>query len=218
MSVKFSELFYAANLLSLLRILLVPVIGYFLRQNTPQATGISLALLVVAGITDGLDGYVARKFHQVSQTGLILDPLADKLLAGGLVILLVLMREMPVWLAAVIVGRDLLIVGGGLLLLRGKKIVVPSNLTGKYAFAAIAVLLGSFIIRFDFGITLLTPIVVGLSGWSLVNYFRLFLRVKKGNPIIPFADRPIYRALRILVTTGISVLFLYHLFRFFSLS
>ncbi|NOY87998.1 MAG: hypothetical protein GXO93_01235 [FCB group bacterium] len=209
------ELLRLPNLLSLSRILLTPFIGYYLSLDSPQATIICIALLVVAGLTDGFDGYLARRLNQVSQLGIALDPIADKIFAGGLVILLVLYRNLPLWLALVIIGRDLLIIGAGFLLLKDKKMVVPSNLTGKYAFAAIAFLLGSYVIRFSFGIHLTTYLALMFIIASIFNYLMVFIKIRKTNQIPVFQDKPIYKKMRMGFNLSFLFVFFFQLWKFY---
>ena len=108
------------NLLSLSRVVLAPVIWYFLRLDTPGATATAAGLVILAGVTDGLDGYLARKMGGVTRLGIALDPIADKLFALLLVMGLILYRGFPIWLAAAVVARDAIILIGGLLLTRGR--------------------------------------------------------------------------------------------------
>lgn len=211
------ELLKIPNLLSLSRVALTPVVGYFLARGDSQSTVICIVLLAIAGITDGLDGLLARRMNLTSDLGRLLDPLADKLMAAALIVLLVFYRDFPVWLGAVIIGRDVVIVLAGSLLLGGKKIVLGSNITGKYTFTAIAVLLGSYVIRFPFGIAVTTWLTVGLVALSTVFYARVFLAVKKGEAPPAFHDRPLYAGLRIgglLLFIGV---FLYELFLWLNL-
>ena len=80
------QIFTIPNLLSAIRILLIPVILwlYLVRQAYPAA----VAVIILSGLTDVLDGYIARKFHMVSDFGKILDPVADKLTQGTLILCL----------------------------------------------------------------------------------------------------------------------------------
>ena len=206
------ELLLPPNLLSLSRIAMTPVIGYFLWKDDPTSTLICVLILILAGITDGLDGFLARRMNLITDLGKTLDPLADKLMAAALIILLVFFRDLPVWLAAVIVGRDVLIVLAGLLLLRGRRIVPGSNLTGKYTFTAIAILLGSYIIRFDFGIQLALPVTLALIALSTFFYARIFLRLRRGEAPPQFEDRPLYRSLRFAASLIFLAVFFYKLF------
>jgi CDP-diacylglycerol--glycerol-3-phosphate 3-phosphatidyltransferase len=209
-----SEILQPANLLSLSRVLLIPFIGHYLWRGDNQATIICTLLLIVAGITDILDGYIARRLNQVSRLGMVLDPLADKILAVALVVMLIFFRDFPVWLAVVIVGRDLLILTAGMVLLKSSNIVIPSNLTGKYTFAAIAFLLGSYIIRFDFGATLMTYVTVTLIIASTIIYARNFVLVRRGVFPVPFADRRLYRITRAVVSVAVLGGYFYKLYLF----
>jgi CDP-diacylglycerol--glycerol-3-phosphate 3-phosphatidyltransferase len=199
-----AELFLAPNLLSLCRILLIPIVAYFLSQPGGISEGVCVAVLALAGLTDFLDGFLARRRNLTSRLGLILDPLADKLLAVAVVLLLVPTRGMPAWLAAAIIGRDLLILAGAAVLLRARRITVPSQIAGKYAFFYIVMLAGSYIIRFNGGVRILTYPVIFLIVLSLVGYARLFLQVLRGGTFVPFHDTPRLRQIRI----GLTVLIL----------
>jgi len=97
------------NFLTLCRILLVPVILMALVRG---GYGTAMWLFLAAGVTDALDGFIARRFGLVTRLGSFLDPLADKLLVVTSVIVLAVLGKLPWWLAAVIVTRDLLILGG----------------------------------------------------------------------------------------------------------
>ncbi|MGH8015253.1 MAG: CDP-alcohol phosphatidyltransferase family protein [Candidatus Zixiibacteriota bacterium] len=206
------EIFRVSNLFSLFRVAIIPVLWHFLSQPDKNSPYIALAILILAGITDGLDGYFARKLNQISPMGMILDPLCDKILAGALVLMLILYRDFPIWLAALIIGRDLIILTAAALLLRRKKVVVPSNITGKYAFFFIVVLLACSVIRFDYGIWLTTCITTGLIILSIVMYVREFGRFKKGENPAPFLDRPIYRIIRLGLTVAVLLVLLLKLY------
>ncbi|MEM9743208.1 MAG: CDP-alcohol phosphatidyltransferase family protein [Pseudomonadota bacterium] len=97
------------NGISLLRIALVfPTIGSLLRDEYPAA----LLLVVVASISDALDGFLARRFQWTSRLGSFLDPIADKLLVAGLYLTLTFLEALPLWLLAVVLLRDVVIVAG----------------------------------------------------------------------------------------------------------
>lgn len=148
----------------------------------------------------------------VSRLGIALDPIADKIMAGVIVGALYLWRDLPLWLVGLIIGRDLLILLGGMILLKGRSISLPSNLTGKYAFSAIAVLIGSYLLRFDFGISLMTWITLTLILASLIGYSLVFVRIRRGEEILPFQDRTWLRLGRIILTVGISAVYLIKLY------
>lgn len=99
------------NLISLGRIALVWPVAQSLLHGRQ---GLALLLIIVAGISDGLDGFLAKRFDWRSRLGGILDPLADKLLLVTSFLILTYLGEVPVWLAAVVISRDVVIVAGGI--------------------------------------------------------------------------------------------------------
>lgn len=104
---------YIPNLLTLLRIAATPVLIMLLKYEMFSG---ALLLFVLAGVSDGLDGYVAKRFHYETRLGAVLDPVADKVLLVSCFIVLTVMHYLPFWLLVVVVFRDIVIVGGSLLL------------------------------------------------------------------------------------------------------
>jgi cardiolipin synthase len=88
--------------------LVAPILLLILRGSF----GWALALFWLAGFSDGLDGYLAKRFNWNSRLGALLDPIADKLLVAGLFITLAYTQDIPVWLAVVVIVRDVVIVAG----------------------------------------------------------------------------------------------------------
>ncbi len=98
------------NIITILRILLVlPVVLALLNEHY----GVALLLFAVAGASDGLDGYIAKRYDCASRLGSILDPLADKLLLVSTYISLAWLGLLPLWLVVIVLVRDVLIVVGG---------------------------------------------------------------------------------------------------------
>lgn len=103
------NLSWLPNAISLLRIALVaPILLLILDARF----GWALGLFAVAGFSDGIDGYLAKRFDWHTRLGALLDPVADKLLVAGTFITLAYAQHIPVWLAAVVILRDVVIVGG----------------------------------------------------------------------------------------------------------
>jgi cardiolipin synthase len=100
------------NLITLARIALVPVLILLLKDQDYAA---ALIVFVIAGVSDALDGYLAKRLNVQSRLGAILDPAADKLLLVSAYVMLTVLGHIPFWLVLVVVFRDLLIVGGYLL-------------------------------------------------------------------------------------------------------
>jgi len=99
------------NAISLLRIALIAPILLLILEGT---FGWALALFLLAGFSDGLDGYLAKRFDWHTRLGALLDPVADKLLVAGLFITLAYTQDIPIWLAAVVILRDVVIVAGAM--------------------------------------------------------------------------------------------------------
>ena len=97
------------NILTVFRILITPVFVIFLIRDEH---GYALLLFVFAGISDGLDGLIARMFNQRSDLGAVLDPIADKLLLTAAYLSLGILKDIPGWLAVAVISRDVLIVTG----------------------------------------------------------------------------------------------------------
>ena len=128
------------NLLTLARIAAVPVLILFLYEGR---YGAALAVFVLAGITDGLDGWIAKRFKCVTRLGSILDPLADKILIVSTYVMLVLAGDLPFWLILLIGFRDLGIIAGVLVLntLNGHVQMQPSLLSKVKTFLQIALVI-----------------------------------------------------------------------------
>ncbi|HNP63043.1 MAG TPA: CDP-alcohol phosphatidyltransferase family protein [Woeseiaceae bacterium] len=100
---------WVPNAISLLRIALVaPILLLILNGSYAWA----IVLFCIAGFSDGVDGYLAKRYGWRTRLGALLDPIADKLLVAGLFITLAYMQLIPTWLASVVIFRDLVIVAG----------------------------------------------------------------------------------------------------------
>ena len=118
-----------ANRLTILRILMTPVITVLLLY---RQMGAALALFLLAGATDGLDGLVARYWKQKTTLGIVLDPIADKLLLTSTVVTLTILKELPRWFTIILVSRDVLLIGGSMILYMFLgKIGMPPSWLGK---------------------------------------------------------------------------------------
>lgn len=118
------------NILSLSRIAMMPAVLFCLRE---EQTIPLLILMLLAVATDYFDGYFARKKNQISSLGKILDPLADKICLNSMVLALSLWRGFPWWATGLIILRDILILAGGLLVIKRTKQIPVSNWPGKFA-------------------------------------------------------------------------------------
>lgn len=97
------------NILTLIRILLVPLFVIYLMKDMFYS---ALIIFAIAGISDGLDGFIARYFNQRTELGAYLDPIADKLLITSAFVSLAVMKIVPGWLSVIVISRDVLILLG----------------------------------------------------------------------------------------------------------
>lgn len=118
------------NILSFARLLLVPVFLVLLVQGQDAA---ALAVLAVSSLTDYLDGYIARRFQQMSRLGQLLDPAADRLYIFAAIIGLATRELVPWWIVAVVVGRDVLLLVLGIVLANHGFGPLPVHQLGKIA-------------------------------------------------------------------------------------
>lgn len=117
------------NLISVLRILLVPLLAIFLLE---EQYNYALLVFIVAGISDGLDGFLARLLNQKTRLGAILDPIADKALLVTTFVILAVLGVIPQWLTVLVVSRDLIIITGfAILVLSDSQIKIEPTYTSK---------------------------------------------------------------------------------------
>jgi cardiolipin synthase (CMP-forming) len=100
------------NLITVFRLILVPIVIVMIMQGRWTT---AFVLFVVAGVSDGIDGFIARRFDMRSEFGAYIDPLADKALLVSIYVTLAVVGVLPSWLAIVVVSRDLMIVAAVLL-------------------------------------------------------------------------------------------------------
>jgi len=149
-----------ANKITILRILLIPFfvveLIYYLQTGNELYRLLALLTFAVTAILDGVDGYIARRYNQKSELGAILDPLADKLLlVSGIVTLSFnhgsYIGQIPLWLTGTIIGRDLLVLVGVVVVhYTVGKVKVRPHLTGKIATVFQMLLVSWILLRWDF--------------------------------------------------------------------
>jgi cardiolipin synthase len=127
------NLWTISNLLSISRIVLMIPAGYFMVTPMQFHREIALLIILVAVATDALDGYVARIRNEISDFGKIIDPLADKISIGMVVVMLTFFGDIPLWFTSVVLGRDIVIFIAGLYVKTKTGIILPSLMSGKVA-------------------------------------------------------------------------------------
>lgn len=118
---------HVPNILTIIRFLLIPIIVIFAFQDNYIAT---IIMLTISGLTDVLDGYIARKFNFISNFGKLMDPLADKMTQVALLGTLAIQKIIPIWIIVIVIIKEFLMVSGASFLY-GKELVVSSKWYGK---------------------------------------------------------------------------------------
>jgi cardiolipin synthase len=126
-----SRVLTVANLISFLRIALIPVFVVLIVREETTTAGLVLFAVVVA--TDWVDGWVARRTHQVSELGKVLDPVADRLSIAAGLIALAIRGAFPWWAALLILVRDVVVLVVGAILLVSRKVRIDVRWVGKLA-------------------------------------------------------------------------------------
>jgi cardiolipin synthase (CMP-forming) len=155
-----SRVLTVPNILSFIRLALVPVFLIFILRGQD---GFALLVLVVSSVTDFLDGVIARRFRQVSRLGQLLDPAADRLFIFAALIGLALREVIPWWLLVVIVGRDAMLLIIGVVLANFGHGPLPVHHLGKVATLCLFYALPILMIGEAFPDTAL---VAGPIGWA----------------------------------------------------
>jgi len=150
------------NLITLGRILMVPVVVWAIASG---AMWIAFVLFLAAGVSDAVDGYLAKRFHMTTELGAYLDPLADKALIVSIYLTLGISGLIPQWLVILVVSRDIMIVGAVMLSwLVGTPVKVKPLLVSKLNTVAqivfACVLLGT--LGFDYELPTLTRVLMGV--------------------------------------------------------
>jgi cardiolipin synthase len=130
------------NVLTGLRLLIIPSFGYYLYIGNYK---VAVFLFLISGFTDVLDGFIARKFNMVTSWGKLADPLADKLMQITALVILTFQKNVPIFVLAIVMIKEILMGIGSIVLLKQKKYVVSANWYGKIAtilfyFAIIAII------------------------------------------------------------------------------
>jgi len=168
------------NLITLVRVLLTPLLVWLLLE---ERVGEALLVFVLAGVTDGLDGFIARVFHQKSRLGAYLDPLADKLLLVSSFILLGDLGLMPRWLVVTAVSRDAIIaLGVASLVFHHVPLEIKPVLLGKITtvvqIAAVCACLSDASFSWNLsGLTYLYGVTALLTFMSGFNYIYVAMKV-----------------------------------------
>jgi cardiolipin synthase len=165
---KKNNIITISNAITLVRLVMLPFIVYFLVHNQRVTACI---IMLIALLTDAVDGYVARKLHQVSETGKFLDPLIDKISLIVILITLFIINSIPLWGVIMLVLRDILILVGSFVLLKQRAVVFKSNVLGKIT----GFIFGAIICAFTLNLIQLGEILLYVSVPAVIATFVIYL-------------------------------------------
>ena len=166
------------NLISLIRLAMIPLI---LWSYTEDRAGWAVALIVVSGVSDVADGYIARRFHQITELGKVLDPIADKLTQIAVAFILCYTFTAIIPLVVVLVVKELLMLLLGLRMMRRGAKPISAKWWGKVSTSSFY--LGVVIVMLfsdqlgGVGVTVISILIFVLMLFSLFQYWREFQRL-----------------------------------------
>ena len=166
------------NLLSISRILFLPVVVYFIIRGDDTAAVVSMAVIWV---TDFIDGYIARKFRQYTDLGLLLDPIADKITCAVVFLTLTIFRDFPCWVLLLIIGRDVLILSAGYYMVKRGRLPRSNNF-GRITTVLLALIILLYLLSFKIIALSLCYVLIVMVAVTLFSYARSFCRIVKEIP------------------------------------
>jgi CDP-diacylglycerol---glycerol-3-phosphate 3-phosphatidyltransferase len=183
------------NILTLARILAVPVIVVALLGETPNGDALAAAVFALAAASDGLDGYIARRRRNVTNFGKLMDPLADKVLVIAALVSLVSLDRLAAWVAMVIIARELAVTGLRQIAIEQGH-VIPASLWGKLKTAAqIAMVMCLIAVDGSPGwVDAVVYVTVAITVLSGADYFFGLRRMLRSRSAVePVAHRDVVR-------------------------
>ncbi len=139
---NYKEIYTKSNIISLFRLFLAIPFWFLLDGfNSPNIRYITFSVCILASFSDILDGYLARKYNEVTEFGKIIDPLADKIAVGVIIIKLYTIGQIPGYYFLMIILRDIFIFLGGMFVAKKIGKVLPSNVLGKITVINIGIII-----------------------------------------------------------------------------
>jgi cardiolipin synthase len=174
---------YIPNILTIIRLFLVPLFPIIFFAPIDRSHTYALIIFLLAGVTDFLDGYLARKYNVVSVIGIVLDPLADKLMLLTTLACLYISDYIPLWVLIIILIKEAsLVLSGIFLYFRKEKTVIPSNKFGKLATITFSIAIFLLIIIPNHSISIIVlSIAIILQFIALTSYISHYFRNVRKN-------------------------------------
>ena len=179
------------NILSIIRILLVPFIVWtYFSENIKYNAIISIGLVVFSGLTDVVDGFIARRFNMITNVGKILDPIADKLTQFTVAICISISHPIMWWIVCIIFGKEVLTLIGAIIFVNSVKTTPQAKWWGKLATVIIFITMISFMIFDEYlanaawindAQIVLVSICIASLAFSFLNYILVYIEGRKSK-------------------------------------
>lgn len=186
-NINIKELKTIPNILSLFRIaLIIPFVIFFLQKNYIAAA----IAIILSGISDALDGFIARKFNQITDLGKMLDPLADKLTLISIMICIVILFPIVLPVVIVLIIKDVVMMIGASILLKDDIKPPAARWYGKIGTVMFYVSVGLIVFlkaAFNYENSILSLVLLGLTAammiFALIEYFIMFRKLKNSSKV-----------------------------------
>lgn len=188
-SVLLQEFWNLPNMLTLGRIVVIPLFVWLLYDGDPWFSVLAASVFTLAAVTDVIDGFLARRWNMITVTGKLLDPLADKLIVAAAMVMMVRLGRIPAWIVIVLMSREFIVTGlraaaatEGLVIAAGQegKWKTALQLVGIIALCVhythpVFLVIGWYDINFNVIGKVLVYVSIAFSVWSAGVYFQAFL-------------------------------------------
>lgn len=165
------------NILTAIRFVLIPIFAYYLITGSYY---MAVFLFLLGGLTDVLDGFIARKFNLITSWGKLADPLADKLMQITALVILAIQRLIPAELLAIVIAKEIFMGIGSILLYKQKNYVVSANWYGKMATVVFYFAIIMIIFKAPYSYLYIWAAVIATL-FAFAMYVRTFQRIKNAD-------------------------------------
>ena len=178
------------NILTAVRLFMVPAFVFFYlkgsEEGLPYGVIIAAAIFILAAVTDMLDGYLARKLHQITDFGKLADPLADKMMQVAAIGCLAYNGRFSVWIFYVYLAKEILLILGGAKLLKFQKFVVFSKWSGKIATIILFINIVVIMVFEQIPKSVATKMMIVCIVFTLLalfNYIQMYVKVRENHKL-----------------------------------
>ncbi|MBP7073288.1 MAG: CDP-alcohol phosphatidyltransferase family protein [Clostridia bacterium] len=170
------------NALTIFRLILIPGFVYYYFSSMPNGDRIAIVLFAAAGVTDILDGFIARRCNLITRLGTVLDPLADKLMLLTVLISVTMKNQISFWIIIVVAIKETLLILGAITLFNDHDIVVPANRFGKLSTIAFYIAIIAVAFDIPYSKVMLDGFVI-ITILALVVYANCYISIKRQQRI-----------------------------------